>query len=326
MHSSKAVLVEHGLQPLPPPDSECSICHEELQAPSSSFNLSKDMAGTHVAIKVVSCGHVYGAQCLNTWLKTANTCPMCRRVLFPQEDYSAAQSYLLTYGLLATPAQDAHLLLEATVQHIRTQRQVFEARERVREQLAQVARQLSGDNEAVPAHSVSENYEQSSSADSANDIPPETMQLLRDQQTIQYNILRSTLEIIHRVRESRDEQRGAITDTENNSDETSGDQMVAGTDPEGNIDSTTGDRLGSGEEIESNIDSTQGQMGSVVDEQHRGLAIGYSNTVDHESDLNGLIDSHFSIVANDGRTLDFQESGAGGDDEEGWVDDNESTT
>ncbi|KAF2866952.1 hypothetical protein BDV95DRAFT_611240 [Massariosphaeria phaeospora] len=37
---------------------------------------------SHCALRIKSCGHVFGASCLSTWIRTADTCPMCRSVLF----------------------------------------------------------------------------------------------------------------------------------------------------------------------------------------------------------------------------------------------------
>ncbi|KAH6865822.1 hypothetical protein BKA58DRAFT_227849 [Alternaria rosae] len=33
--------------------------------------------------KLNACGHVFGTNCIMTWFERCNTCPMCRKVLFP---------------------------------------------------------------------------------------------------------------------------------------------------------------------------------------------------------------------------------------------------
>jgi len=332
VHTSKADFVERGLQLLPPPDPECSICHEELQAPSPSAKITKDLGYTHVAVKVVDCGHIFGAECLGTWLKTSNTCPMCRRVLFPQDVQRSAQSYL-SIQELAAGVQDVHLFLDAGVQHFRTQRQVFEALVRVREQLTQDSQQRPGDAEVVPADSVSESRQQSNrSLVDMNDRSPDAMQILRYLHMSHFETLMSTLEPTRRFSDGIDEQHRAGINTANNVNGTSIDQFVVRSDTEGDTDNTLGDRIEVEADSESNIDSIQGQLGSVIDEEHRELAIGYSDGVgafsaldsrDQASNFDSLMGSHSSIVAHDGSILDFQ-SGDGEDDKEGWVDDNES--
>jgi hypothetical protein len=36
----------------------------------------------HTAVRILACGHVHGADCLDTWLDIGNSCPSCRRMLF----------------------------------------------------------------------------------------------------------------------------------------------------------------------------------------------------------------------------------------------------
>ncbi|OSS54110.1 hypothetical protein B5807_00036 [Epicoccum nigrum] len=38
--------------------------------------------GREPAVRISSCGHVFGRDCLMTWCETARTCPMCRAELF----------------------------------------------------------------------------------------------------------------------------------------------------------------------------------------------------------------------------------------------------
>ncbi|KAF1964252.1 hypothetical protein BU23DRAFT_604916 [Bimuria novae-zelandiae CBS 107.79] len=37
----------------------------------------------HTAVKIKSCGHIYGVNCLRQWLVHNRTCPMCRKELYP---------------------------------------------------------------------------------------------------------------------------------------------------------------------------------------------------------------------------------------------------
>ena len=47
---------------------ECPICYEGIEAAGAS---------------TTSCGHVFHAACLTSWLERANTCPSCRTVVAP---------------------------------------------------------------------------------------------------------------------------------------------------------------------------------------------------------------------------------------------------
>ena len=56
----------------PSEEKTCHICMEELDS------------GTEIAMTIPGCKHVFGSECLANWLKGQNTCPMCRRELFPK--------------------------------------------------------------------------------------------------------------------------------------------------------------------------------------------------------------------------------------------------
>lgn len=62
-----------------PEDNECAICVTELVAMDPKTG---DIAIGHqnaAAVKLDACGHAFHAGCMLEWLKTANTCPFCRR-------------------------------------------------------------------------------------------------------------------------------------------------------------------------------------------------------------------------------------------------------
>jgi hypothetical protein len=213
-YTSKVAFVQRGIQPLPPPDPNCSICHEELHAPFPSFETTRDFGDTHVAVKVVRCGHVYGAKCLHTWLETANTCPICRGVLFPRDGQRSAQNISLDH-------------IGAQMQHINAQILVVEARQRVREQLNQ---QYPGYAGTIPALS------------SATD-------LLYTLQGRQFQMMMSVLEANRRIRADSEEELRAESDAEINIDSMVGDGVGAGAATESNADSTQG-QMGSVIDVE----------------------------------------------------------------------------
>jgi hypothetical protein len=53
---------ETGLPEPPPVEDVCPICHNTLGAD----------------LYALACGHGYHTMCIHTWLRRANTCPMCR--------------------------------------------------------------------------------------------------------------------------------------------------------------------------------------------------------------------------------------------------------
>ncbi|KAI1524570.1 RING finger domain protein [Pyrenophora tritici-repentis] len=65
--SSAKKFIETGIEIV-----SCAICHDTFTA-------------EHVAIQIIACGHQFGKNCLEEWLRQRNltgTCPLCRGVLF----------------------------------------------------------------------------------------------------------------------------------------------------------------------------------------------------------------------------------------------------
>ncbi|KAL1801410.1 hypothetical protein ACET3X_001752 [Alternaria dauci] len=54
------------------------------------INLPRDPHHHHnpeeqVGIELKTCGHIFGKTCIETWLEDSNSCPMCRKVLYPKQ-------------------------------------------------------------------------------------------------------------------------------------------------------------------------------------------------------------------------------------------------
>ena len=76
------------LDPLPdvsldnvPNVPDCTICMEP-------FGSTKD----HESPVQLPCCHVVGRKCISRWLETSNTCPLCRHVLFREEEENRTPS------------------------------------------------------------------------------------------------------------------------------------------------------------------------------------------------------------------------------------------
>jgi ribosomal protein L12E/L44/L45/RPP1/RPP2 len=62
----------------------CAICTKPLAVQSGSASQEAEVSGYHSAIRIISCSHMHGDDCLNAWLAVSNTCPFsnCNRMLF----------------------------------------------------------------------------------------------------------------------------------------------------------------------------------------------------------------------------------------------------
>lgn len=85
-----------------PDEDTCHICMEHIG--------STEDAEPRIQLP---CGHIIGQKCIFQWLKTGNSCPICRRVLFQQRapDSSELDSYLdLRESMAPEEFQDLLLL------------------------------------------------------------------------------------------------------------------------------------------------------------------------------------------------------------------------
>ena len=111
--ADKAAFTALGLEAITPSPThflqDCYICTHPLEvtAPSTSttFALAHSTTHTqrpHAAVRIISCSHVHGAQCLDAWLEVSNTCPSCKRLLFdqtPRAEITQADVRAVLYSL-----------------------------------------------------------------------------------------------------------------------------------------------------------------------------------------------------------------------------------
>ncbi|KAH9864057.1 hypothetical protein J1614_009990 [Plenodomus biglobosus] len=94
---SKSEFLGVGTQPITPSivhaSHDCFICKNPLAVHPHT---TTSAAASHPALRITSCGHILGVECLSAWLDTSNTCPTCSRTLFEvsahhitQEDVNA---------------------------------------------------------------------------------------------------------------------------------------------------------------------------------------------------------------------------------------------
>lgn len=90
--ATKAAFEELGLQQVAPLAAlmyhDCYICKNPL-------NVSTHTALTdahHAAVRIGVCGHMHGKHCLEAWLHTGSTCPICKRMLFEGSSHALTQN------------------------------------------------------------------------------------------------------------------------------------------------------------------------------------------------------------------------------------------
>jgi hypothetical protein len=78
---------DNAIRPTTPDDdqpSTCIICLEPLNIASTPNKTSEPIL--EIAVTIKKCGHVFGRNCLEQWMRDANTCPMCRVEFFPMPE------------------------------------------------------------------------------------------------------------------------------------------------------------------------------------------------------------------------------------------------
>ena len=94
---------------LPSEDQTCCICLQEY-----GFHLSEDDTIEH-PVRLPGCNHIIGSDCITKWVSQApdgghNTCPFCRRILFPAQLDGDHNGFPDILAVIATSVQAMELL------------------------------------------------------------------------------------------------------------------------------------------------------------------------------------------------------------------------
>lgn len=85
VYNTEAEFGMHGVEYLQPSayhvSWDCEICLDPLDLVETSAKTNHHTR-LHAAVRIKSCGHIQGTECLAAWLKIGNTCPTCGRMLY----------------------------------------------------------------------------------------------------------------------------------------------------------------------------------------------------------------------------------------------------
>jgi hypothetical protein len=161
-HATKTEFNRHGLELHEFTDElDCPICHEPCDAQKaiekaymvklseldseSNLNPLKICYYQHHAVRIKHCGHIFGMQCLQTWLSDHRTCPMCRQELFPALTDKVRWRDLFSRSPVAFDTEDAFADLKrdwAPAEIIHLHQLLDSSQERYEAEMREMAEQI----------------------------------------------------------------------------------------------------------------------------------------------------------------------------------------
>lgn len=108
------------------PDRRCAICCDKFHISSSNSNVAPPAGDTEPWLQKsnefpvrLSYGHVFGESCIRKWLRTADSCPLCRARLTRDSQTSETLTAFVSNGrayLQSRPRDTTHLAFIAWAQ------------------------------------------------------------------------------------------------------------------------------------------------------------------------------------------------------------------
>ncbi|PVH80108.1 hypothetical protein DL98DRAFT_532317 [Cadophora sp. DSE1049] len=80
-------------------DDQCSIC-------MTRFITDSEDGSIEFPVKVKRCGHIFGAECIKTWLETRSNCPVCRAEVLRYENHELYSDMQLLYDRFLSEYSD----------------------------------------------------------------------------------------------------------------------------------------------------------------------------------------------------------------------------
>ena len=91
-----------------PDETSCGICMDPYGSTDDPESRAR-----------LPCGHLMGRNCIERWLQTCNTCPLCRHVLFEQDNPEESPAFLELQELLQSLGPEVTRLFVRMMDHVR---------------------------------------------------------------------------------------------------------------------------------------------------------------------------------------------------------------
>src|SRR5262245_43785617 len=86
LYKNKEAFFRYGMDTVVPSQysisHDCIICNDPLLMVPRKHDNQHAPSSFHAAVRIKSCRHVHGRECLSAWLEAGHTCPTCSQILF----------------------------------------------------------------------------------------------------------------------------------------------------------------------------------------------------------------------------------------------------